>query len=107
MLGRAVDSGTGQEAQIPGYWVAGKTGTARKPLEGQLGYSEQYVASFIGFAPARRPAVVVAAILDEPDTVYGGVAAAPLFREVAHFALAHLRVPSADPPRSPPALVGE
>ncbi|HEV3474192.1 MAG TPA: penicillin-binding protein 2 [Actinomycetota bacterium] len=107
MLGRAVETGTGQEAQIPGYWVAGKTGTARKPLEGQLGYSEQYVASFIGFAPARRPAVAVAAILDEPETVYGGVAAAPLFREVTHFALAHLRVPSADPPRSPPALVGE
>lgn len=107
MLGRAVEAGTGQEAQIPGYWVAGKTGTARKPLEGQLGYSEQYVASFIGFAPARKPAIAVAAILDEPDTVYGGVAAAPLFREVTHFALAHLRVPSADPPRSPAFVVGE
>ena len=105
MLGRAVEAGTGQEAQIPGYWVAGKTGTARKPLEGQLGYSEQYVASFIGFAPARRPAIAVAAILDEPDTVYGGVAAAPLFRDVARFALAHLRVPSADPPPTPPSLV--
>jgi cell division protein FtsI (penicillin-binding protein 3) len=107
MLGRAVEAGTGQEAQIPGYWVAGKTGTARKPLEGQLGYSEQYVASFIGFAPARKPAIAVAAILDEPATVYGGVAAAPLFREVTHFGLAHLRVPSAAPPRSPPYVVSE
>ncbi|HEX2025282.1 MAG TPA: penicillin-binding protein 2, partial [Actinomycetota bacterium] len=99
MLAEAVGKGTGHEAQIPGYWVAGKTGTARKPLEGALGYSDQYVASFIGFAPARDPAVVVAAILDEPDTVYGGVASAPLFREVAEFALAHLRVPTAERPR--------
>jgi cell division protein FtsI (penicillin-binding protein 3) len=105
MLARAVETGTGQEAQIPGYWVAGKTGTARKPLEDALGYSEDYVASFIGFAPARRPRLVVAAILDEPETVYGGVAAAPLFREVIRFALAHLRVPTAEPPRTPPALV--
>lgn len=105
MLSDAVASGTGQEAQIPGYWVAGKTGTARKPLQDALGYSEEYVASFIGFAPARDPAVVVAAIIDEPDTVYGGVAAAPLFREVAEFALAHLRVPTAEPPPRLPSLV--
>jgi cell division protein FtsI (penicillin-binding protein 3) len=105
MLAEAVASGTGMEAQLPGYWVAGKTGTARKPLEDALGYSEEYVASFIGFAPARDPAVVVAAIIDEPDTVYGGVAAAPLFREVTGFALAHLRVPTAKPPPQLPSLV--
>lgn len=105
MLAEAVASGTGQEAQLPGYWVAGKTGTARKPLDGALGYSDEYVASFIGFAPARDPAVVVAAIIDEPDTVYGGVAAAPLFREVTGFALAHLRVPTAEPPPRLPSLV--
>jgi cell division protein FtsI (penicillin-binding protein 3) len=106
MLARAVEAGTGQEAQIPEYWVAGKTGTARKPLAHALGYSDQYVASFIGFAPARDPALVVAAILDEPATVYGGVASAPLFREVAGFALAHLQVPTADRPRIPPSVVG-
>jgi cell division protein FtsI (penicillin-binding protein 3) len=105
MLSHAVAAGTGREAQIPGYWVAGKTGTARKPLEDALGYSEQYVASFIGFAPARDPAVVVASILDEPDTVYGGVASAPVFREVAHFALAHLHVPTNERPHVPPAVV--
>jgi cell division protein FtsI (penicillin-binding protein 3) len=105
MLAEAVASGTGQEAQLPGYWVAGKTGTARKPLDDALGYSDEYVASFIGFAPARDPAVVVAAIIDEPDTVYGGVAAAPLFREVTEFALAHLRVPTAEPPPRLPSLV--
>jgi cell division protein FtsI (penicillin-binding protein 3) len=105
MLYHAVESGTGLEAQIPGYWVAGKTGTARKPLEDARGYSDDHVASFIGFAPARTPQLVVAAILDEPETVYGGVAAAPLFREVARFALAHLRVPTSAPPRIPPTLV--
>jgi cell division protein FtsI (penicillin-binding protein 3) len=106
MLARAVQAGTGQEAQIPGYWVAGKTGTARKPLEGALGYSDQYVASFIGFVPARNPQLVVAAIIDEPTTVYGGIAAAPLFREVVRFALAHLRIPPSGRPHIPPSLVG-
>ena len=105
MLAQAVESGTGKEAQVPGYWVAGKTGTARKPLENQLGYSDQYVASFIGFAPASDPAIVVAAILDEPETVYGGIASAPLFREVARFALAQLRVPTTEPPAAPPSLI--
>lgn len=105
MLYHAVEAGTGLEAQIPGYWVAGKTGTARKPLEDARGYSDEYVASFIGFAPARNPELVVAAILDEPETVYGGVASAPLFREVTRFALAHLRVPTSEPPQIPPTLV--
>ena len=102
MLAHAVREGTGEAAEIPGYWVAGKTGTARKPLENALGYSDRYVASFIGFSPARNPRIVVAAILDEPVTVYGGIAAAPLFREVTRFALAHLQVPPEAPPRVPP-----
>ncbi|HEX9822951.1 MAG TPA: penicillin-binding protein 2 [Actinomycetota bacterium] len=93
MLVRAVEEGTGELAAVPGYRVAGKTGTARKPLENALGYSDRYVASFIGIAPADDPRLVIAAILDEPETIYGGVAAAPLFREVARFALADLHVP--------------
>jgi cell division protein FtsI (penicillin-binding protein 3) len=97
MLSYAVEAGTGGEAQIPGYWVAGKTGTARKPLKNGVGYGDQYVASFVGFAPAADPRVVVAAILDEPETVYGGVAAAPLFREVARFALTQKKVPTTAP----------
>jgi cell division protein FtsI (penicillin-binding protein 3) len=67
--------------------------------EDGTGYSHKYVASFIGFAPAASPAVVVAAVLDEPSTVYGGIAAAPLFRKVAQFALTRLRVTPA--PRLP------
>jgi cell division protein FtsI (penicillin-binding protein 3) len=92
MLAYAVDVGTGSEAQIPGFWVAGKTGTARKPLENARGYSDKYMATFIGFVPAARPALVVAAVLDEPATVFGGIAAAPLFRDIARFALARLRI---------------
>lgn len=99
MLAYAVRVGTGKEAQISGFWVAGKTGTARKVNESGTGYSSKYVASFIGFAPAANPAVVVAAVLDEPSTVYGGIAAAPLFRDVARFALARLRIAPA--PRLP------
>jgi cell division protein FtsI (penicillin-binding protein 3) len=102
MLAHAVMDGTGTEAQVPGYWVAGKTGTARKPLEGALGYSNEYVASFIGLFPASDPELVVAAILDEPDTVYGGIAAAPLFRTVAEACVRHLRIPPARPPAIPP-----
>ncbi|HJP67173.1 MAG TPA: penicillin-binding protein 2 [Actinomycetota bacterium] len=105
MLAYGVEVGTGTEAQIPGYWVAGKTGTARKPLTGALGYSDHYVASFIGFTPATRPALVVAVVLDEPETVFGGVAAAPLFRDVARFALAKLRVAPAPRPPLPPHAV--
>jgi cell division protein FtsI (penicillin-binding protein 3) len=103
MLSYAVEAGTGAEAQIPGYWVAGKTGTARKPLEDARGYSDQYVASFVGFAPASAPRLVVAAILDEPETVYGSIAAAPLFQEVTRFALSQQHVPSARPLPPPPS----
>jgi cell division protein FtsI (penicillin-binding protein 3) len=105
MLAYAVRVGTGKEAQIPGFWVAGKTGTARKVKEDGTGYSLKYVASFIGFAPASDPSVVVAAVLDEPSTVYGGIAAAPLFREVAHFVMARLRLPPAPRPPVPPHAI--
>jgi len=91
MLAYAVKDGTGYNAQITGYQVAGKTGTAKK-VDDQGNYIDRYVASFIGFLPASRPRVVVVAILDEPDTVYGGVAAAPLFRNVASYAIQRLGI---------------
>jgi cell division protein FtsI (penicillin-binding protein 3) len=91
MLAKVVEEGTGENARIHGFQVAGKTGTAKK-LDDHGRYVNRYVASFIGFLPASRPRVVVAAILDEPRTVYGGVAAAPLFRDVARFAIQRLRI---------------
>ena len=103
MLAYAVEDGTGTNAQIPGYQVAGKTGTARIPTGDGSGYLEgQYIASFIGFLPAGDPKVVVAAILDRPATVYGGLAAAPLFKRVALAAIARLDIAPADRVPLPP-----
>jgi cell division protein FtsI (penicillin-binding protein 3)/stage V sporulation protein D (sporulation-specific penicillin-binding protein) len=85
--------GTAQEAKIPGYILAGKTGTAQKPVNG--GYSDsKYFASFIGFAPARKPRLLVAVMVDEPNgSIYGGVVAAPAFQKIASFALPYLKIP--------------
>ena len=95
MLVEAVsgERATGRRAQVAGYSVGGKTGTARKPNDGALGYSEEYVASFVGFAPANDPVLVVGVMVDEPWPIYGGVVAAPVFREVMEAALTIRRVP--------------
>ena len=95
MLEQAVsgERATGQRAQVPGYRVGGKTGTARKPKDGERGYSSEYVASFVGFAPVDDPELVVAVMVDEPRPFYGGIVAAPVFSEVMGAALAHRRVP--------------
>jgi len=105
MLAYAVQAGTGINAQVPGYQVAGKTGTARKPYTDRPGYSRRYVASFIGFLPASAPRVVIAVMLDEPATVYGGIASAPLFQTIARYAIQHLGIaPGAPVPLPPHAL---
>jgi cell division protein FtsI (penicillin-binding protein 3) len=105
MLAYVVQDGTGDRAQIAGYQVAGKTGTAKK-LDAAGRYVHRYVASFIGFLPAARPRVVVAVIIDEPRTVYGGVAAAPVFQQVARYAIQRLGIEPAAavalPPRALP-----
>jgi cell division protein FtsI/penicillin-binding protein 2 len=86
--------GTAQEAQVPGYRLAGKTGTAEKPDE-YGGYSKtKFVASFIGYAPARNPRLLVAVMVDEPQgEIYGGVVAAPAFEKIVSFALPYLGIP--------------
>ncbi len=101
MLAYVVQDGTGIEAAIPGYQVAGKTGTSRK-LDDNGHYIQQYMASFVGFLPAGRPRLVIAVSLDEPDTIYGGVAAAPLFQQIARYAIQRLGIPSAAPVALPP-----
>jgi cell division protein FtsI (penicillin-binding protein 3) len=100
MLASVVETGTGGAAQIPGYQVAGKTGTARKLVDGR--YVQRYMASFVGFLPASNPRVVIAVSIDEPRTVYGGVAAAPVFSEVARHVIQRLAIPAAPPVRLPP-----
>jgi cell division protein FtsI (penicillin-binding protein 3) len=93
MLRGVVEEGSGTTAQIPGYRVAGKTGTAAKP-EPTGGYSDtRYVASFVGFAPAKHPELVVLVTVDEPrGAIWGGVVAAPPFAEIMEFALQYLEV---------------
>ncbi|HEU4449795.1 MAG TPA: penicillin-binding protein 2, partial [Gaiellaceae bacterium] len=94
MLRGVVEEGSGTTARVPGYHVAGKTGTAAKP-EPTGGYStSRYVASFVGFVPASRPRVVVLVTVDEPrGTIWGGTVAAPAFAEIAQFALQYLEIP--------------
>jgi cell division protein FtsI (penicillin-binding protein 3) len=86
--------GTAQEAKVKGYRLAGKTGTAEKP-DGKGGYSKtRFVSSFIGYAPARRPGLLVAVMVDEPkDEIGGGKVAAPAFEKIMEFALPYLRIP--------------
>ena len=84
--------GTAPLAAINGYRVAGKTGTARKVRPDGRGY-QGYISSFVGFAPADAPRLVVSVSLDDPVPIYGGVVAAPVFRQVMGFALGALRVP--------------
>ncbi len=94
MLAAAVDHGTGVKAQIPGYVVAGKTGTAEKPLPDGSGYSKtDYVASFIGMVPADHPRLVVMVAVDSPRTsIFGGDIAAPAVQQIMRFALQQLEI---------------
>ncbi|TVQ36096.1 MAG: penicillin-binding protein 2 [Wenzhouxiangella sp.] len=88
-----VGVGTGTRAQVAGYRVAGKTGTTRKVGAG--GYSERYVASFAGFAPASRPRLAAVVVINDPtgEAYYGGQVAAPVFGRVMDAALRLLAVP--------------
>jgi len=85
--------GTASSVSVPGYTLAGKTGTAQVAEDGA--YSEtKYVASFMGFAPAQDPRLLVAVIVDQPQgDIYGGSVAAPAFGKIAAFALPYLGVP--------------
>lgn len=86
------EKGTAEAARIPGYRVAGKTGTAQAPAKNG-GYSG-YTASFIGYAPADKPRLVVSVILQRPTKGhYGGLVAAPVFQKIMTYALAHEQIP--------------
>jgi cell division protein FtsI (penicillin-binding protein 3) len=91
MLKNVVAEGTGTLAVVPGYQVAGKTGTAAKPDE-HGGYSDsRYVASFVGAVPASRPRLLILVSVDEPrGAIWGGVVAAPAFAQIAKFDLQYL-----------------
>ena len=93
LKGVVSDQGTGQLAAIPGYTVAGKTGTAQKP--GSHGYIPgAYVATFVGMVPATSPHLLVLVSVDEPHgAIFGGIVAAPAFAQIASFDLQYLEVP--------------
>lgn len=95
MLVGVVEEGTGRTARIPGYVIGGKTGTARKPLAGALGYSKEVVTTFVGMVPADAPRFVVSVALDAPDVHMSAATAAPVFAEIARFVIARLKVPPA------------
>ena len=99
MLTGVVDEhgATGNAAAIPGYTVAGKTGTAQVP--GPHGYTAgKYVASFVGMVPVEKPRLVVLVVVNEPTRgIFGGTVAAPAFAEIAKFDLQHLNVPPDHP----------
>lgn len=103
MLCDVVSDGTGKNAAVPGYTVAGKTGTAQRVREGGVGYEKgSYVSSFIGYLPAEDPQVLIAVILDRPSKqIYGGAVAAPTFSKLGEFCMAHFKVPPS--PREPGA----
>ena len=105
IMEQVVERGTARLAQLPGYTIAGKTGTANKLQNGR--YSSDTYASFIGFLPSQRPAVTIIVVLDAPrgkSGHFGGPVSAPIFRRIAESTLRYLGIgPSINPP--PPVLV--
>ena len=94
MMESVVEKGTGRSAKVPGYRVAGKTGTSR--IAGKKGYeANRHIASFVGIAPVSNPRLIVAVIINEPTRrgYYGAVVASPLFSKIMGASLRILDVP--------------
>jgi len=105
IMEQVVDHGTATAAQVPGFTIAGKTGTASKNANGRYSKTD-YHASFVGFVPSRQPAFTILVVVDTPHagSHYGGVVAAPIFQRIADAALRHAGVaPTINP--LPPVLV--
>lgn len=101
MQGVITHGATAPKAAVPGYKVAGKTGTAKR-YDNKVGGYAGYVASFVGFAPADKPAYVVLVSVEDPAGIYGGEVAAPVFSDIMREVLSHEKVPpTGDQPRSP------
>ena len=96
ILEGVVERGTGSHAAVPGFRVAGKTGTTRRHTTGKGYTAKTYVASFAGFAPSDDPrAALVVVVYSPQSSIYGGAIAAPTFSRIMTDTLAHLRVPAA------------
>jgi cell division protein FtsI (penicillin-binding protein 3) len=95
MLEQVVATGTGTGASVPGYTVAGKTGTAQIPTQGKDSYvTGAYMASFVGFAPAVNPTLSIIVVLDRPTPIFGGTVAAPVFSQIMSYALHRYDIPT-------------
>ena len=95
MLQQVVNEGTGRSAAVPGYTVAGKTGTAQIPTTGKDSYvTGAYMASFVGFAPAANPTLSMIVVLDRPTPIFGGTVAAPVFSQIMSYALHRYDIPT-------------
>jgi cell division protein FtsI (penicillin-binding protein 3) len=95
MMEQVVQDGTAVSAGVPGYTVAGKTGTAQIPDPVHGGYIPgAYMATFAGFAPAQNPALSAIVVLAQPTPIFGGVVAAPVFSQVMQYALNRYGVPT-------------
>lgn len=105
MLVSAVENGHGKRAGVPGYWVAGKTGTAQVPRTDGVGYEKDVtIGSFAGYAPASDPKFVMLVKIDHPrDVQWAESSAAPLFGEMAKFLLNYMRVSPERPIKNVPA----
>jgi cell division protein FtsI (penicillin-binding protein 3) len=110
MLETVVEAGgSGMSAAIPGYRVAGKTGTAQKFELARGTYSrDKFIASFVGFAPSRNPAITAIVVVDEPkDNIYGGVVAAPIWRDMVEKTLKYINIPPHGQDEQPSGIAGE
>ena len=107
MLEGVVTDGTGKQAAIADYTIAGKTGTAKKLVNGSYRGHSNYNVSFVGFAPSRKPKFAIIVVVDSPHGVpaYGGTVAAPIFQRIAQAALQHYGVQRTINP--PPPLIVE
>lgn len=95
MFQQVVAGGTGTAAFIPGYAVAGKTGTSQIPATGKDSYvTGAFTATFVGFAPASHPVLAAIVVLDRPTPIYGGSVSAPVFSQVMRYALHRYDIPT-------------
>ena len=93
ILESVMEDGTGRDISVPGYTVAGKTGTAQKALPGKGYVKGKYVSSFVGYLPAQNPELLILVVIDEPKAgYYGGVVAGKAFENIAAFATSHLGI---------------
>jgi len=107
MLEQVVNEGTGTSAAVPGYTVAGKTGTAQIPTAGHDSYIPgAYMASFVGFAPAANPTLSMIVVLDRPTPIFGGTVAAPVFSQIMSYALHRYDIPTTPGVPTPAATPG-